>query len=278
MMNPDPSARPDMVTVANTLGTLRVSDPHNATSAETEYIRAEDHTKAMPAANQLPAPPSSPPPLPPDLMPVREEHRRGWVPILAAAIVVVLAAVLAIVLLSNSGGTSGNGGGNQALGPTQSNKPKPTHHTPTSHKASHTHATKQPKPTPTPKTTPPSTPATSTTATSTAPNGPPSSGQLADSITHYYSVVPGDTNTGWQLLTPSYQQGTAGGRGTYERWWHSIDRVDVSDASGSPPGTATATLTYHFKDGRVVTERTQFGLVNQGGTLKINSSQVLSSQ
>jgi serine/threonine protein kinase len=283
MMNPDPSARPDMVSVANTLGTLRVGDTNNAMAAETEYIGPEDHTKAMPDMKRLPAPPSSPPPLPPELMPVREEHRRGWVPILAAAIVVVLAAILAIVLLTNSGGTSGNGDGNQALGPTQTNKPQPTHHSSPSHKRSHTHTSKQPKPTPTPKTTPTSTTASSTTETSatatpSAPNGTPTSGQLADSITHYYSVVPGDTNTGWRLLTPSYQQGTAGGRGTYERWWNSIDRVDVSNATGSPPGTATATLTYHFKDGRVSTERTQFGMVNQGGTLKINSSQVLSSQ
>jgi cytoskeletal protein RodZ len=211
-------------------------------------------------------------------MPVREEHRRGWIPILAAAIVVVLAAVLAIVLLSNSGATNGNRGGNQGLGPTQSTRPRPTHRSPTSHKRSRTHASKRPKPTPTPTTTPPSAPASSTTATSTAPTGTTTAQQLADSITHYYSVVPGDTSAGWQLLTPSYQQGTAGGRGSYEKWWQSIDRVDVSGASGSPPSTATATLTYHFRDGRVTTEQTEFGLVNQDGTLKINSSRVVSSE
>ncbi|HZZ96789.1 MAG TPA: serine/threonine-protein kinase [Jatrophihabitantaceae bacterium] len=278
MMNPDPSARPDMVTVANTLGTLPRGASEPATSAETEYIRRDEYTKAMPVANRLPAPPSAPPPLPPELMPVREEHRRGWIPILAAAIVVVLAAVLAIVLLSNSGATNGNRGGNQGLGPTQSTRPRPTHRSPTSHKRSRTHASKRPKPTPTPTTTPPSAPASSTTATSTAPTGTTTAQQLADSITHYYSVVPGDTSAGWQLLTPSYQQGTAGGRGSYEKWWHSIDRVDVSGASGSPPSTATATLTYHFRDGRVTTEQTEFGLVNQDGTLKINSSRVVSSE
>ena len=127
MMNPDPSARPDMVTVANTLGTLRVGAPEAETSAATAYIRRDDLTKAMPAEHRQPAAPVSPPPLPPDLMPVREEHRRGWIPILAAAIVVVLAAVLAIVLLSNSGGSSGN----QGLPGAQSTKPRPIHHSPT---------------------------------------------------------------------------------------------------------------------------------------------------
>jgi hypothetical protein len=87
--------------------------------------------------------------------------------------------------------------------------------------------------------------------------------------------VPGDLNDGWNLLTPSYQQGTADGRGSYERWWHSIDHVDISDVSASPPGTANATLTYYFKNGRQATDRTVFGLVRQDGTLKINSSQVV---
>jgi hypothetical protein len=38
-----------------------------------------------------------------------------------------------------------------------------------------------------------------------------------------------------------------------------------------------ATLIYYFKDGRVVRERTAYGLVNEGGRLKISSSTVLSS-
>ena len=44
-----------------------------------------------------------------------------------------------------------------------------------------------------------------------------------------------------------------------------------------PPDSAQATLTYYFNDGRVGRERTAYGLVNDGGRLKINSSTVLSS-
>ena len=44
-----------------------------------------------------------------------------------------------------------------------------------------------------------------------------------------------------------------------------------------PPRSAQATITYYFKDGRVVRERTAYGLVNERGQLKINSSTVLSS-
>jgi hypothetical protein len=39
-----------------------------------------------------------------------------------------------------------------------------------------------------------------------------------------------------------------------------------------------ATLTYSMRDGRIIRERTSFGLVSDDGVLKINSSRVLSSR
>jgi hypothetical protein len=103
------------------------------------------------------------------------------------------------------------------------------------------------------------------------PAGRPSADELAASVVQYYSLVPGDTQDGWRMLTPSFQRDGAGGRGAYEKWWHSIDRVSVHNAQGSPPNRAVATLIYYFKSGRVVSERTTFGFVRQGGRLKINS-------
>jgi hypothetical protein len=47
---------------------------------------------------------------------------------------------------------------------------------------------------------------------------------------------------------------------------------------GNPPGSAKATVTYFYKDGRVVDEDTVFGLVRQDGILKIDSSSVQSSR
>ena len=54
--------------------------------------------------------------------------------------------------------------------------------------------------------------------------------------------------------------------------------MSVRDTSGNPPDQAATTITYVFKDGRVVTERTAFGLVNDDGILKINTSRVISSR
>jgi eukaryotic-like serine/threonine-protein kinase len=107
--------------------------------------------------------------------------------------------------------------------------------------------------------------------------GAPTAAELRKAITSYYALMPGNTDQAWPRMTASYQANHAGGRQAYERFWDAIGRVVVSDVSGSPPGSAQATLTYYFKDGRVVTERTAYGLVNDGGDLKINSSSVLSS-
>ena len=89
--------------------------------------------------------------------------------------------------------------------------------------------------------------------------------------------MPRNTDAAWPRMTASYQTNHAGGRQAYERFWDAIDKISVSDVSGIPPDSAQATITYYFNDGRVVRERTGYGLVNDGGRLKINSTTVLNS-
>jgi hypothetical protein len=89
--------------------------------------------------------------------------------------------------------------------------------------------------------------------------------------------MPRNTDAAWPEMTASYQTNHAGGRQAYQRFWDAISRITVADVRGIPPDSAQATLTYYFKDGRVVRERTAYGLVDEGGRLKINSSTVLSS-
>jgi hypothetical protein len=78
-------------------------------------------------------------------------------------------------------------------------------------------------------------------------------------------------------MTASYQTNHAGGRQAYQRFWDAVDRISVADVEGMPPSSAQATLTYYFKDGRDVRERTAYGLINDRGRLKINSTTVLGS-
>ena len=52
--------------------------------------------------------------------------------------------------------------------------------------------------------------------------------------------------------------------------------MTATDITGTPPGTAEATITYYFSDGRVSTERTSYVIVRDGESLKIDDSTVLS--
>jgi len=107
--------------------------------------------------------------------------------------------------------------------------------------------------------------------------GAATAAELRRAITSYYALMPRNTDAGWPRMTASYQTNHAGGRTGYQRFWDAVDRISVVDVTGDPPNSAQATITYYFKDGRVVRERTAYGLVNEGGRLKINSSTVLSS-
>jgi serine/threonine protein kinase len=257
MMATDPSRRPSMVEVANMLPQMhavRAPAPPPLAVARTQVL--EDRL---------------PPPLPP-YEPEPQRHR-GWVPIAVAAIVIVLAAVLAVILLGNTGGGTPTAGGRTRTGTTPSR-----HHTGTHHSRSHSHSPSANSPTH-PSTRSSSASSSSSQAESTPPSSSSSSEQhgtaptdqdLANAVENYFQVVPGDLDAGWQLLTPHFQQ-VAGGRGTYERYWNSVDHVDVAGATGNSPHNASATLTYHYKDGRVVTAATQFRFVRQGGVLKIDA-------
>ena len=101
---------------------------------------------------------------------------------------------------------------------------------------------------------------------------------MVRALQDYYALLPDDTDNGYALLTARYRGTTAGSEESYEAFWDEIERVSVRDSTTSSGGRVEATLTYAFEDGRVVEERTAYRLVEQDGTLKIDSSTVLSSR
>lgn len=109
------------------------------------------------------------------------------------------------------------------------------------------------------------------------PEPPPSTEQGAEGmLVDYYALVPGDLDAAWGLMTEDYQVNHVGGRDAYEAFWGEVADVAIADVTAT--GTdAQATLTYTFTDGRVVREVTAYRLVDEGGTLKIAASSVLSS-
>jgi hypothetical protein len=101
--------------------------------------------------------------------------------------------------------------------------------------------------------------------------------RVVDTITGYYSLVPGDLDTAWQLMTADYQVNHVGGREAFGAFWGDVAAVEVTDVVASAPDAAQATLTYSFTDGSVVQEVTAYRLVDEGGVLKIAATDVLSS-
>jgi hypothetical protein len=107
----------------------------------------------------------------------------------------------------------------------------------------------------------------------------PTAGQLAAAIRGYYALLPENTDGGWARLSAAYQSDHAGGRANYDNFWRDVDKVSVSNVVGLPANTVEADVTYTAKSGGHVTqERTRFGLISEGGVLKIDTSTVLTSQ
>ncbi len=255
----DPSQRPTMRQV------------HEALTAVAERrqpaVDAPSATAALPPQIELRVPAPDPPPEGNTRQPSRK----------AIAVVAVVVVLLAVGLLATA---IVNQGADRAAGPasTTSDSPQGQQAPPPSPTVDNT-------PTPAPTTPKPAAPAPVTPAPATpsppvanaaAPQATPELQGAA--VSEYYALVPGNLQAGWARLTRDYQRSHAGGFASYQSFWAAVERVDVSGVSVTQPGTVQATLNYFYQDGRVVEERTSFGLVAEDGIWKIGNTAVLSSR
>jgi eukaryotic-like serine/threonine-protein kinase len=284
MLSSDPEARPLMRTVANNLTQLATGTPSSANGGRLtsplpgNAITPEADDLGLSKTHPLaPSEPDSITPAPDDSDQRLPEppRRRG----IAAAITIVallgIGILVTALLIDDRTGSPTAGSG-----PSSSAAPKSASISTASQSSSRSGSStprRDSSPTATARSSA-STPSQSPSPT-TAPTvqGTPTAAQLRRAITSYYALMPRNTDAAWPRMTASYQTNHAGGRQAYERFWDAIDKISVSDVSGIPPDSAQATITYYFNDGRVVRERTGYGLVNDGGRLKINSTTVLNS-
>ena len=251
LLSPNPADRPSMKDVATRLESMAVG--------------RED-----PEAIPVPPPPPGP-------------RRRSGAKVLATIAAVLAVAVLATVLLwqyGRPGPVVAQNGESASAVPTTSAAPTTDLTTPAPSSGSG-RASSSPSPT-APRTTSaaPTTPPPTTRPPTTAPTRQPDSNSatdLAGAISSYYALMPTRTDEAWPRMTASYQANHARGRQAYQEFWNKYSRISVSRVIGLPPGRAQATITYYYKNGRVDTERTAYGLVEEDGLLKISSSDVLSS-
>ncbi len=255
MLSPDVVARPTMAEVAEQLDRL-------ASSPTAPLLAGDDDGPPTADLDDAPAAPARAPAR------ALEPRRRRRVLAVVALLVVAALAVAGFVLLRPSADPV-------AAAPAQ---PGPAATTAASATSAPTTVAATPPPAPpaAPITTSsPATPAASATASPTV-SGAPRADQLAGAISRYYGLIPGNLDEAYSLMTTDYQTKVAGGRQAYQRFWSGFTKVTATEVSGSPPSSVTATISYTAKDGTVTRERTTFGLVDEGGVLKIGRSTVTS--
>ena len=122
-------------------------------------------------------------------------------------------------------------------------------------------------------------PTSSVTSASGPPSVPTSSGSVtagveaggpAELVADYYSLLPEDTSTAWELLTPQLQDEI--GEGTFEGFWATIDDVTVQDSEEVGDGLVRVTITY-TTDGRSEQETRQLAVQEVGDGYLISDDQ-----
>ncbi len=217
MMNRDPEARPTMAQVAE----------RSAPSSDAEATQALDALAigtAVAAADPAPtaafrpvsaAPTRRAAPLPPPSRPEpqKKPNRAAWIAAGAAALVLVIAGFA----LANR-------------------DPEPADET--SAEPTPSAAEEAPQADPAPEAQPEAEP---------EPQGP-DAGELEDFIDDYLSDAEGDSQDGFDLLTPDMQN-AVGGFEQYDAFWSSVDDVNVEQSQGDQAsGSVSYTYSYSMDD------------------------------
>ena len=283
MLQHTPASRPTMRQVEQALSIAAAGGV--APAASHLLVSPSQQTQqltlsANPPAKPMPPPATPPPPSPTPTRdaplaaaPAQPRRRRGLLIAAAVAILLVLSGALLALVTTISGGGKTTGS-SLTTAPLSTARSATTPAATTTSLAPPAAAGAPPV---SAAATAPATPAPaggSLSASTSAAAAPPSTG--ADAISSYYSLVPNDLSDAWAKLTASYQE-TSGGIDSYQQFWSTIAQVTATEVSMQDDGSVQATITYVYKDGSVVAERTSFGLVRDDGQLKINSSHALSS-
>jgi serine/threonine protein kinase len=272
MLSVDPDERPSMAAVADSFAKLAASTQTVAQSTQEMAITAGTH--APTTSNAGPSTGSEA-----ESSATQPRRHRVLAATLAIIALLGIGILTAVVLLEGRSGpnpTAGSGPSNSTVSASTTPSTARQSEIPSASSSS-PRAPTSPQRHPSAKASPRTKAPTSSPTSAPTVRGAPTAGQLRNAITSYYALLPRNTDAAWPRMTASYQTNHAGGRQAYQRFWDAIDKVVLTDVRGSSPDSAQATITYYFKDGRVVRERTAYGLLDERGRLKINSSTVLNS-
>src|SRR6476620_1265687 len=212
MLSADPSHRPSMRAVADSLAGVRAPTASPPSAAVPDSSTDEASTTSVPDSLPAPAPESS------VHRPTEPRRHRG----LAAALAILLLgggislAALPVNDRKPVNPTAGTGESTSAP-PTNSRLATPTPDT--SSKTPSSSSTQAPAPSATaaPPTKSPKPSRTPSATTAPTVRGAATAAQLRQAITSYYALLPRNTEAAWPGMTDSYQRNHAGGRQAYQR-------------------------------------------------------------
>ncbi|MEV0069502.1 MULTISPECIES: serine/threonine-protein kinase [unclassified Amycolatopsis] len=205
----------------------------------------------IPAAPAPAVAPTTPAPAPVD------RRRRSMVLAGLGAVLVVVIVVVIVLVNRNSGTTPTAGGASPVVNSSSANSPAPT-------------------------TNPPTTPTTPLSSAPSAPSSPPSSPTSSSSsvnspqsmeaaLTNYFSLIPGDLQQGFGLLTDSFKASKHQTFATYQNFWDDYKSARASNVKSIGTDMLSADITYVSASGASQTNHHTYHMVNDNGVWKIDS-------
>ncbi|WP_436492311.1 serine/threonine-protein kinase [Actinokineospora sp. HUAS TT18] len=189
---------------------------------------------------------SGPPRTPPARKPAAasgKKDARSIVLTVLAIIGAALVGVLVAYLLTNNNTPKASGTPSNTVAPTTAKKTNTTIRT----------TTEEP---------------TTTTTTTTTTKAKPTDAEYAQALKSYYGLLPKNPDAAWALLTERGQR-KSGGYESFKKFYGAIDKVELL-AVGGKDNHLEGNVRFS-KDGRSVTERYTWTLVDDNGTIKIDN-------
>ncbi|MGE3287402.1 MAG: serine/threonine-protein kinase [Pseudonocardia sp.] len=223
LLAPEPEQRPTAAQARDALAAVAAGAPP-VLSSGTAVLERPPAPAVVAAA---PPPPMNPPTItgaPVAPPPARRAGRTSPVLMLLLGALLVAVGAGAVLLINRTGAETPVAAPPSAAAPTTSAAPRTT----------------QPPP------------------TSTAP-APTPADDPEGFVRDYYGLLPGNPTAAWALLGPQAQsQSGSGGFAGYERFWGTVDDVDLDDVDQTGEGTVEATVVFDMKNGGESRERYRF--------------------
>jgi serine/threonine protein kinase len=233
MLDRDPASRWSMADAAHALHRIHEQTPEAGAQERTRAFAAApaavSPSPAGPAAASSPA--SAPAPGPTAAPETRSRRRRP------AGVAALVAALVAVVVIAAVALTQ--------LGDDPAKTPAADDETPSDTSEPTTQEDQTPENSPGPTESAPTESSPTETESDEDEETQPGPGGGRDPATFvedYYAVLPGDTEAGYSMLSPSYQERLS--YGEYDGFWSGIGEVTVQDSAPAGGGAVDVTLLY----------------------------------